>query len=403
MGETNKVKVGDWTVTPALNLLEGDGRSVKIQPRTMDVLVYLTEHAGEVVATDELIAAAWQGRVVGESAIYERIKKLREAFGDDFRQPRFIQTVPKRGYRLTAPVHTLPPEVRDPTWFQRLFPQRWQQVAALLSVLSMLTVFLYILSPWSLLRTAELWDPPTIAVLPFTNLSGNDGEEHLGEGIAEEIIHALSNGSGLRVVARTSSFGFKDSSIDVPEIGERLGASVILEGSVRNVNGRLRVIAQLVRSEDGYHLWSDAFDRPMDELIAVERDIAIAVAERILGQNADTARVAAALGPVADISAYDYYLLGRHHLRNPSGRLRNWPASEAKLSIAYFQRAVETDPNFARAYSGLADALLLRHFIGKDRFLEDFNVPSELAEEVMSLINQSLSFDPQLVSCPGNK
>ena len=400
MGGSTKIKVGKWTVTPALNLLEGDGRSVKIQPRAMDVLVYLTKHAGEVVTTDELIAALWQGRVVGDSSVYEEIKKLRKALGDDFHTPHFIETIPRRGYRLVASVEVLPsPTAAAPTGvIDRLLPQHWQQMAAvLLGGVLLLAATLYF-SPWSLLRSGEQLEAQTIAVLPFVDLNNNedDDDDYLGEAIAEEIIHALSVGSGLRVVARTSSFSFKDSSVDLPKIGEQLGASLILEGSVRNVNGQLRVIAQLIQSENGYHLWSDAFDRPMDELISVERDIAVAVAERILGNNANIARVAAALGPVADFNAYDHYLLGRHHMRNPTGMFRDWPITEANKSIAYFRRAVEIDPSLARAYSGLADALLFRHFIEQDCCREYFDVSSELATELKALINQALVLDSQL-------
>lgn len=396
--EYARLKIGEWAVSPALNLLEHDGRSTEIEPRAMDLLVFLAEHAGEVFSTDALITVIWRGRVVSDDAVYRLIKQLRDALGDDSRDPRYIATIPRRGYVLVASVEILrdPRPLLDSSRLQRIFPRRWQQVTAF-SVCAALSLALALyLLPSSPFSRSALLDPQTVAVLPFVNLSSDDSSEYLGDSIAEEIIHALANASGLRVVARTSSFSFKESPAEVKEIGERLGASVILEGSVRRENGRLRVMAQLVESETGHHLWSEAFDGPIGELITMERDIAIAVAERILGENADLASVTATLETAVDIDAYDYYLLGRHHLRNPSGGIARWSAAEANRSIAYFRRAVEEDPSFARAYTGLADALLLQYFIGKNWRRPGFSVPSELAMEVTALIEQALMLDPQL-------
>ena len=142
MGKARRIKVGDWGVTPSLNLIEAGGRSIKIEPKAMDVLVYLTAHAGEVVSVDELIGAAWPGQVVGDSSVYERIKQLRNAFGDDSRVPRYLETIPKRGYRLVASVEILPSRPPAPV-FHRLLQRRWQRASAtLLSVLLLLAISL---------------------------------------------------------------------------------------------------------------------------------------------------------------------------------------------------------------------------------------------------------------------
>ncbi len=395
MGNASRFRVGGWTVTPGLNLLEHADGSVKIESRPMDVLVCLANRAPETVSVDELVREVWRGRLVTDVSIYRVINQLRNAFGES--GPGFIETVPKRGYRLVAPVQFLPERSpsRDRSGIRSVLPERWHQTTALaLSVILVLAIAVYV-SPWSPLHPGAQLEPPTIAVLPFANLSGDEDDDYLGEGIAEEIIHALSHGSGLRIIAQTSSFSFQGTGADIREIGERLGASIILEGSVRRENGQLRVIAQLIESDTNIHLWSDSFDLPVGDLLTVEREIALAVAQRLMGEEADMARIAAALPPLADIDAYEYYLLGRQRMRVPSGLSRGWPIADANQSVEYFRRAVALDPSFARAYTGLADALLLRTLI-RETGSERGEVPRAVAEEALAAIDRAVTLDPEL-------
>jgi TolB-like protein/DNA-binding winged helix-turn-helix (wHTH) protein/tetratricopeptide (TPR) repeat protein len=393
---SRRIKIGEWIATPALNRLESAERAVDIEPRAMDLLVCLADRAGEVLATNDLITEVWRGRVVGDHSVYRLIQQLRMAFGDDPHAPRYIATVTRRGYRLIAPVETIP----DPAFparlarLRRLVPGERVRVAMVLA--SGITVgALLVAGLWSRLGTDRPSEGQTIAVLPFSNLSSGASNNHLGEGIAGEIIHALSNGSGLRVLARTSSFSFRDSGADISEIATRLGASVILEGSVRRENDQLRVISQLVDADTGEYLWSVDVDRPIGDLITVEREIALAVAERLVGKTADTTRMTAALPPVNGISAYEYYLLGRERMHIPSGLSREWSLDDANRAVEFFRRAIAADPNFARAYTGFADALLSRAVIGRG-FSGPDEIPGDVAEEVLAAIDRADTLAPGL-------
>jgi len=367
----------------------------------MDLLVYLSERAGDVLSTSDLIAGVWAGRVVGDHAVYRLIQHLRSALEDDPRNPSYIATVPRRGYRLVAHVEILRKSRSLPLLgaLLKLQPSSRLIVSAVL-VGCILYVALFAATPLLPVGT-NLLGRQTIAVLPFVNLSDAASDAYLGEGIASEIIHALSNGSGLRVVARTSSFAFQDASARVSEIAERLNASLVLEGTVRREKDRLRIIAQLVDADSGDYLWSDDFDRSMDELITIERDIALAVAGRVMGEAADTERIAASLPPPGDITAYEYYLLGRERMRIPSGLSREWSLEDANQAIEYFRRAIDLDPGFARAYTGLADALIGRGVIG--RRMTDPDIPEADANEARASIERAESLVPGLAEVRASK
>jgi serine/threonine-protein kinase len=191
----------------------------------------------------------------------------------------------------------------------------------------------------------------SIAVLPFVNMSGDPENEYFSDGITEEIINSLTKLPDLRVAARTSSFAFKGETVDVKEAGRRLGVAAVLEGSVRQSADRLRVTAQLVNVSDGYHLWSERWDREMDDVFAVQDEIATAIADRLETSLAAPAATPAKR-PTSDLFAYQLYLKGRHlwHHRDQAS---------LEKAVEHFQQAIERDPDFALAYTGLADTYLL--------------------------------------------
>jgi serine/threonine-protein kinase len=191
----------------------------------------------------------------------------------------------------------------------------------------------------------------SIAVLPFINMSGDPENEYFSDGITEEIINSLTKLPDLRVAARTSSFAFKGENVDVKEAGRRLGVAAVLEGSVRQSADRLRVTAQLINVSDGYHLWSERWDREMDDVFAVQDEIAAAIADRLETSLAATAETPAKR-PTSDLFAYQLYLKGRH-LWNHRDQ------ASLEKAVEHFRQAIERDPDFALAYSGLADTYLL--------------------------------------------
>ncbi len=374
--------VGDWMVTPSLDRLERNGKTVSIEPRAMAVLAYLAQHPGQVVSTEEISTAVWQGRAVGDDAVYQRIYALRAVFKDDPHNARYIETIPTKGYRLIAAVKFPDDSITDVR-----FSQRQTTVASVLALAAAFLGIFYLLSQRShdavspLVTTPQVTEANSIAVLPFVDLSDDQDQKYLGDGISEEIIHTLANIAGLKVAARTSTFRIAQSDADMRTIGEQLNVAQILEGSVRRQGDQVRITAQLVNVADGYHIWSKTYDRDATDLIKIQQEIAVAVAESF----ADTLIIDTAYkenqASITDVDSYGYYLLGRHHLRAAT-------TPDLDQAVAYFRRAIELDADFSRAYSGLASAYLLRPRWG-DRKEDDILTIAKTA------IAQALAIDAQ--------
>ena len=208
----NEIRVGSWVVIPSLNNMSSAGETVRLEPKVMGVLLCMAQHPGETLIKEQLFQAVWPNTVVTEDVLKRCIAELRRAFNDDARNPRIIETISKRGYRLIAPVN-------GPT-----------------------------------AASAERTAGDSIVVLPFLNMSTDPENEYFADGLTEEIIDALAQIPELRVVARTSAFSFKGKYIDLRVVGEQLQARTVLEGSVRKAGTRLRITAQLVNAANGFHL-----------------------------------------------------------------------------------------------------------------------------------------------------
>ena len=362
MGKIRTIKVGDWAVSPAQNLLERDGQSVKLKPRAMDVLVYLADHAGEVVSTDELISTVWQGRVVGDGTVYQSINQLRQALGDSTAKAGYIETIAKRGYRLVADVELIPGGVD----LQQ--PRRWIGVAAMAVVVA--AVLLVVISN---LRNDDV--PASIAVLPFADMSPNGDHEYFGDGIADELLNELVRLDGLRVAGRTSSFSFKGSNEDLKVIGEALRVGSILEGSIRKDGDRVRVTAQLIDASDGYHLWSETYDRELADIFAIQEEIATSVSGA-LGVKLGVGGVNEFKGAgTRNIDAYDAYLQGR--------------GSRGDESIRFLERATQLDPNYSAAWSMLGISTLSLHWTSNPEEAH------EIRERAYAFVLRAVELDPE--------
>jgi TolB-like protein len=313
----NSFQLGEWLVEPSLNRVSGGGRTVQLEPRTMDVLAYLAARAGRVVPREELLEAVWRRQFVADATLSHAVAELRRVLGDSPRQPRFIETISKRGYRVVAPVA---PVAAEPV---RAAPPR----------------------PGQALLPAAV---PSVAVLAFADMSAEGDQEYLCDGIAEELINALAQLGGLKVAARTSSFAFKGRREDVREIGRRLGVGAVLEGSVRKAAGRLRVTAQLVDVADGMHLWSERFDRADEDVFAIQDAIAEAVVRNLKVRLLDGEATRLAGSGTASREAYDHYLRGRHLLN------RRRPG-ELQAAVAHLERAIALDARYAEPHAAIAE------------------------------------------------
>ena len=238
------------------------------------------------------------------------------------------------------------------------FPIKWKRGSArwLWPVLAAaFALGLASLAWWTARPSQSAFEGPvpgtSIAVLPFTNMSPDGANEYFSDGMTEEIITALSKVQGLRVAARTSAFAFKGKSESVSEIGRQLRVGSVLEGSVRRAGDRLRITAQLINVKDGYHLWAEAYDRDLGDVFAVQGEIAQAIVGALRVKLSDEA-TAMVVRPTADLTAYDFYLKGRHALNQRTG-------ASLLQAVDYFEQAIARDPRFAQAYAGLADAYVL--------------------------------------------
>jgi serine/threonine-protein kinase len=223
----------------------------------------------------------------------------------------------------------------------------------------------------------------SIAVLPFANMSGDPDNEYFSDGISEEIINALTQLPGLRVAARTSAFSFKGRNVDLRTVGDQLDVATVLEGSVRKAGGRIRITAQLIKVADGYHLWSERYDRELTDVFAIQDEIAGAIAGRLkltLGVGAEAPR---GRSPTANVEAYDLYLKGRAFFKQRGPSLLR--------AVECFEQACALDPGLASAYTGLADALLLMALYG-------MATSGDIRDRARAATTRALELDPELPS-----
>jgi TolB-like protein/DNA-binding winged helix-turn-helix (wHTH) protein/Flp pilus assembly protein TadD len=368
-------KIGDWEVEPDLDRVSHDDRSEAIRPQVMELLVYLAKRSGEVVSTDDLLRDLWAGKVVTPSSVYNCISELRQVFGVDQDGRPVIETIPKRGYRLIAPVSGF----ERPG--QRLSPKAtigrrqylWRALALAGSVAALTTLVI-----GSLFMIPD--DPdgfrgtpiaggrePSIAVLPFDDLSPQGNQSYFCKGIAEELLNTLSTLRGMRVTSRSSSFAVHEAELTAPEIAHTLGVDYLLEGSVRKVDGLVRITAQLIQARTDSHLWSQTWERSLDDIFAVQEEISVQIARAL------NVRMSTKPTEIDGFSAaaHDFYLQGLALLANRGADL----ARAAEL----FNQAIAIEPGFAAAYGSLALT-----YIWSDRH-----------GRVEAIVQRTLELDPQ--------
>lgn len=366
------LQLGALSIDPATGEVTGPGGREQLDPKVMQVLTALAHRAGEVVSHDELFAEVWPGAVVTDDVLRRCIYQLRAHLvraGGDRRYRALLETLPKRGYRLCREA-----DARRPAGALRR-PAAITLAAALAAALGL---------GWIIeSRRPDAPAPaiqPSIAVLPFTDLSDAQDQQYFAEGLSEEILNLLAQLPELRVIARTSSFAFRDQpQLGVAAIARQLDVSHVLEGSVRKSGDRVRITAQLVDASDSRHLWSETFDREPRDLLAVQEDIASAIARTleirlVTGGEAAERRV--------DPGAYEHYLHGLY-LRNRRG-----PGDLAAAERS-FRGALEIDADYAPAWAALASVLMMRAFRESDD-------PTEGLERMREAVARALELDPAL-------
>ena len=313
--------IGIWLVLPDQGLIQEGSKETHLEPKVMDVLVYLAAHQGEVIKRDRLIDDVWN-TYVSDEVLSRAISLLRTALNDDPKVPVFIQTVPKVGYRL---IHEITPDQPQQMKSYSLQKPAWIAIAIIVLLIAMVDRWygsksddpLYLAFPdWLESLDAQFMGDDeviSIAILPFDNLTEDANNAYLSDGITDEITMSLSRVPGLRVVARRSSYSLKNSAEDIPGIGRLLNVNAVLEGSVRREKERLVINAQLSSASDGYLMWTQSFERPLEQAFSLQGKIASGVVSAL--QKSSEGVVLAALQAEADSQpdrkAYQLYLNGR--------------------------------------------------------------------------------------------
>ncbi len=284
-----RLRVGAWCVNPATGEISRNGETVRLEIRTVRLLLCLAEHPGEVVSIDDLLNRVWPDVTVTQDSVYQAVTTLRRLLGDDPKQPTYIATAPRLGYRMVATVspwiEQQPESASTPvnSTSRRNASFTWTAGAVLIIVLGVLIAFQFRGKVANNTHAVVAASQPqnSIAVLPFLDLTEGMKEEEFADGMTEELIDKFSKIPGLRVPPATSSFYFKNKQVTVGEVAKALGVAYVLEGSVRKSGARLRIAARLTRAENGYVVWSETYDRPFDDRLMVQDDIAGEVAKAL--------------------------------------------------------------------------------------------------------------------------
>jgi TolB-like protein/DNA-binding winged helix-turn-helix (wHTH) protein len=351
------LRFGSFEVDLASGELRRQGLRISLQDQPFRLLALLLERAGEVVTREELRDKLWPADtfVDFDHSLNTAVRKLREALGDSAETPRYVETLARRGYRFVAPLAEPGPGAPladvasaspPPAARRRSSARRVLVIAAVLSSAALVVL-------WIGGRARPRTQPGrrlTLAVLPFDNLSGDADQEYLSDGLTEEMITQLGRlePDRLRVTARSSTWKYKHADRDIDRLRRELGADYVLEGSLRRAGERVRVTAQLIQAVDQTHVWAETYERDLGDVLVLESEVARAVARAIALTLTPDAQARLASARSVRGESYQDYLRGRYFWNRRT-------EAALKQAIGYFQRAIAADPDYARAYSGLAD------------------------------------------------
>jgi adenylate cyclase len=353
----------DYVLDTGRRELRRGDTPMAIEPKVFDLLAHLIENRERVVSKDELIAEIWDGRIVSESALFTRINMARTAIGDSGETQRLIKTLPRKGVRFVGAVREEPAPPRMAAAAVATFDKPAPGLA--------------------------LPDRPSIAVLPFDNVSGDRNQDYFCDGVSEDIITELSRFSELFVIARNSSFQYKGKAIDVRQVGRELGVRYVLEGSIRRDRDRVRISAQLVDALTGAHRWAERYDREIQDVFAVQDEVARTIAT-ILAAHVNKAEIERTLNKPPEVwRAYDYYLQA---VDAHSRFLSSFKAADLYEARRLLEQSVAIDPKYARACARLSWC----HFAIWNNPLDGDHLNAVFLNRARQLAREAVHLDPNL-------
>jgi TolB-like protein/DNA-binding winged helix-turn-helix (wHTH) protein/Flp pilus assembly protein TadD len=382
------------------------GNRTRLQDQPFQVFRVLLERRGEIVTRDELKQTLWPADtfVDFDDGLNTAVRKIRDALGDSAEKPRYIETIPRRGYRFVGRLAEVAPAVlpllaeeskESPEQknaglstsdsavlaTQKAFlPTRWRVPLAGVAALAIFSVALVLYRSSSAKGARQ---PPikSLAVLPLTNLSGDPKQEYLADGMTEALIGRLSEIHNLRVISRTSVTRFKDTHLSVPEIARTLQVDAIVEGSVIRDGSRIRVHAQLIRAATDEHFWSEAYDRELRDVLSLQSDVAQSIARKVEVTITGEEHARLSSARTVDPEAYEAYLKGRYYWNKRT-------AESMPKAALYFEQAISKDPGYGAAYSGLADC-------NSGLAWHGFMSPAEVLPKAYAAAQKAVEIDPQ--------
>jgi TolB-like protein/DNA-binding winged helix-turn-helix (wHTH) protein/Flp pilus assembly protein TadD len=374
--------------------LKRGGQPLRLEKIPMELLIFLVEHHGELVTREQIIERLWGKQVFldTEQGINTAIRKIRQALQDEAEKPQFLETVVGKGYRFVSNVKTKaresPPSREDlpPPPGSQATPSRPRRLWLFGTVTVLVVSGAVLLAVW--LRISKATKPGittsfhSIAVLPLENLSGDPSQEYFADGITDALITQLAKLHGLRVISRTSIMQYKSLRKPLPDIARDLSVDAVVEGSVSRAGNRVRVTAQLVDAHADRHLWAEEYERDLCDVLSLQSELARDIAEQVRANLSSEEQLLMARVGTVEPAAYESYLRGRSfwNQRTPVG---------LKQSIIHFQHAIELDPRYAEAYSGLADAYTALGYTS-------YWVPKDSFPKARELANKALQIDPGL-------
>jgi len=382
------IRFGAFELNAATGELRKSGVTVKLHPQPFRVLVLLTQHAGEIVTREQIRAELWGENtfVDFEHGINFCITQVRGTLGDNSEKPRYVETLARRGYRFIAPVCAGGAVPTEPAVDKRISERPVDRdlptaivpagevgtllhapAAALarkgeyfLAALGLMVVITAALG-WEWHNRHSVASIRSLVVLPLENLSNDPGQEYFADGMTDALTTDLSQISALKVISRTSAMRYKKTDKSLPQIGRELGVDAVVEGTVQRSGDRVRITAQLIQADKDKHIWARSYDRRVEDVLALQGDIAGTIAQEISVEVKPQERLRVAHPRPINLEAVEAFLQGRYHYQNALDMAAHRGAEKArepelKLAISFFQRAVAADPNYAPAYVGIGEA-----------------------------------------------
>ena len=383
-----KFHVADWSVDTDTNRIHCGGEDIKLEDKVMTLLVYLAQNQGSVVSREQLEADVWKGRVISYDALTSCITRLRKVLGDDSRNPLYIETVPKKGYRLIAPVRWYENEqtAGHDTATQAETGKKPLTGVFLLTLAMMIVIAIIVITvstPEVVEDNADNMQTPSIIVLPFDNLSSDAKQAYFTDGITADIRIALSKLSALRVIAPASMLMDNIDENGSPSINREARARYLVTGSVQRAANKLRVNVVLIDNHSHQHLWAESYDREITAVFDVQDDITAKIVSTLSLKLTEEEKKRVARRYTSSIQAYDHFLRGQALYTQRS-------SNDNLLARAQLQQAIELDPNFARAYSTLALS-----YVDEYRYQWNNNTEQPLLK-TLALAEKAVSIDDDL-------